>query len=202
MTAVDKHQLKPLLRRALSGDASAWNDFFREIRKYLHAEVRKVIGANAPGQMEPSAIVQSTLRRAWERIMEQFPDGPEDADLGRFLAWIKKIARNRCWDEWRRQGRHRTRPAGSDIEGIAEPRPWEHEMKRGRLAAELAAALARLPERRRQVVELFWFEGLSDAEISERLGCSPGAVRVIRFRALRELQSPKLLSLLEESHDS
>jgi RNA polymerase sigma-70 factor (ECF subfamily) len=201
MTAVDKHHLKPLLRRALAGDAVAWNDFFREIRKYVHAKVREMVGSNAPGQLEPSVIVQSTLRRVWERIAEQFPDGPEDADLRRFLAWVKAIARNRCKDEWRRQGRQRIRPAGSDIEGVAEPQPWDREMKRGQLAAELAAALARLPEKRRLVVELFWFEGLSDAEISERLGCSAGAVKVMRFRALRELQSPQLLSLREESHD-
>jgi RNA polymerase sigma-70 factor (ECF subfamily) len=201
MTAVDKHHLKPLLRRALAGDGGAWNDFFQEIRKYLHAEVRKVVGPNPPGPLELSAIVQSTLRRVWERIGEQFPDGPEDGALGRFFAWIATILRNRCRDQWRRDRRQRTRPAGSAIEGVAEPRPWERERKRDQLAAEMAAALARLPEKRRQVVELFWFERLSDAEISQRLGCSPGAVRVIRFRALRELQSPKLLALLEESHD-
>jgi RNA polymerase sigma-70 factor, ECF subfamily len=201
MTAVDKHHLKPLLRRALAGDACAWNDFFREIRKYLHAEVRKVLGPNVAGPLDRSVVVQSTLRRVWERIGEQFPDGPEDAALGRFIAWVSTIVRNRCWEEWRRQGRQRARAAGSAIEEVAEPRPWDQDVKRDHLATELAAALARLPDKRRQVVELFWFEGLSDAEISERLGCSVGAVRVIRFRALRELQSPQLLSLLEESHD-
>jgi RNA polymerase sigma-70 factor (ECF subfamily) len=201
MPAIDKYHLKPLLRRALAGDPAAWNEFFTEIRKYVHAEVSKFVGPNAPGPLEASVIVQSTLRRVWERITEQFPDGPEDADLGRFLAWVKAIARNRCMDEWRRPGWQRIRPAGSAIEEVAEPHPSDREMWRGRLAAELAAALAQLPERRRQVVELFWFEGLSDAEISERLGCKAGTVRVIRFRALRELQSPKLQSLLEESHD-
>jgi RNA polymerase sigma-70 factor (ECF subfamily) len=201
MTAVDKYHLKPLLRRALSGDAAAWNDFFQQIRKYVHAKVREMVGPNAPGPLELSVIVQSTLRRVWENIEEQFPDGAEDAGLGRFLAWVKTIARNRCMDEWRRPDWRRIRPVGSVIDGFAEPQPWDRGIKRGRLAAELAAALARLPERRRQVVELFWFEGLSDAEISERLGCKAGTVRVIRFRALRELQSPKLQSLLEESHD-
>jgi RNA polymerase sigma factor (sigma-70 family) len=84
---------------------------------------------------------------------------------------------------------------------VAEPRRRRRAEQRARLAVELTAALARLPERQRQVVELFWFEDLSDADISRRLDCSPGAVRVLRFRALRKLQSPTLQALLEESHD-
>jgi RNA polymerase sigma factor (sigma-70 family) len=65
----------------------------------------------------------------------------------------------------------------------------------------VAAALARLPERQRLVVELFWFEGLSDADISARLGGSVGAIKVLRFRALRALRSPGLRDLLEDGHD-
>jgi RNA polymerase sigma factor (sigma-70 family) len=66
------------------------------------------------------------------------------------------------------------------------------------VAVVLTGALARLAEKKRRVVELFWFERLSDAEISERVGCSAAAVKVLRFRALRELRSPELLTLLEE----
>jgi RNA polymerase sigma-70 factor (ECF subfamily) len=196
----DTHHLGPTLRRALSGDNHAWNDFFREIRKYLHAEVRKLVGPHAQGPLEHSVLVQSTLRRAWERIGEQFPDGPEDAALRRFLAWVRTIVRNRTCEDLRRL---RSRPvaAGSDIDRIAEPRPWERAQRRDHLAAALAVELGRLPDRQRQVIELFWFELLSDAEIGQRVGCSPGAVRVLRFRALRSLRSAHLQSLLEQSHD-
>jgi RNA polymerase sigma-70 factor, ECF subfamily len=201
MAQLDTHELLPLLRRALAGEADAWNAFFGAVRKYLHAVVRAELGPDAPGRLEHSALVQSTLRRAWERIGEQFPDGPEDGALRRFLAWAATIARNRSRDEWRRQQRQRTEAAGAAIEAVAEPRRRRRAEPRARLAVELTAALARLPERQRQVVELFWFEGLSDADISRGLDCSPGAVRVLRFRALRKLQSPTLQALLEESHD-
>jgi RNA polymerase sigma factor (sigma-70 family) len=202
MTTVDPHQLRPLLRRALSGDAAAWNDFFREVRKYLHAEVRKVLGPGPHGPLDHSVVVQSTLRRVWANIEGQFPNGPEDAALRCFLGWARKIVRNRTWDEWRKVRGEQATAAGSVIEGVAEPRPCQQAMKRDQIAVELAAALGRLPERHRQVVELFWFERLSDAAISARLGCSAGAVRVLRFRALRKLQTPKLRSLLEDSHDA
>ncbi|HEY7152414.1 MAG TPA: RNA polymerase sigma factor [Gemmataceae bacterium] len=202
MTSVDTHQLGPLIRRALSGDVGAWNDFFREIRKYLHAEIRRVLGTDVQGPLDHSAIAQSTLRRVWEQIGEQFPDGPNDVALRRFLAWISTIVRNRSWEEWRRRNRHPVKAVGSAIEHVAEPCSGERRVNREHIAAELAAALARLPEKHRQVVELFWFERLSDSKISERLGCSEGAIRVLRFRALRKLQTPKLRSLLEDSHDA
>jgi RNA polymerase sigma-70 factor (ECF subfamily) len=197
VAVADKHQLKVLLTRALSGDPSAWNDFFREIAKYVHAEVRKVLGSDVRVCGERSAVVQETLVRVWERIGDQFTNGPDDVAIRRFLAWISTIARNRSLDELRKETRNRAVPAGSDIERVAEVDPLKRRQKRDQLSAEVGAAVARLPERQRQVVELFWFEGLADTEISKRLGCSAGAVRVLRLRALRKLQSPRLQSLLE-----
>jgi RNA polymerase sigma factor (sigma-70 family) len=197
MPNVDKHQLRVLLQRALSGEGNAWDDFFREIRNYLHAEVQKLLGPHAQGPLDHSVIVQSTLRRVWERIGQAFPEGPQDSALRRFFGWIKTIVTNRTWEEWRRERRQLARPTGSAIENVPAPGPGAEDQ----LSVELAAALNRLPERDRQVVEWFWFDRLSDAEISTRLGCSRGVVRVIRFRALRKLQSPKLQALWEERHD-
>jgi RNA polymerase sigma-70 factor (ECF subfamily) len=201
MKAADKHQLKSLLARAQSGDAGAWNEFFGRVRKLLHAEVGKLLGPGGQGPLDRSAVVQSALGRIWERIGEQFPDGPEDAALRRFIAWVKAIVRNRTWDEWRKWKRRPAVEAGPALAGVADPGPRGQAQQRDRVAAGLAAALAELPERDRQVVTLFWFEGLPDAAIGERLGCSVGAVRVLRCRALRKLQSPQLHSLLEEAHD-
>jgi RNA polymerase sigma factor (sigma-70 family) len=201
MTSADKHQLKPLLTRALAGDAVAWNELFREIRKYLHAEARKVLGPEAQGQLDHSDVVQSALRRIWERIGEQIPDAPEDADVRRFLVWIKRIVRNRSYDQWRKILAHRVAATGSGLEDIAERRPMDRALQRDRVAVEVAAAMARLSERHRQVIELFWFDQLADKEISARLGCSVEAVRVLRFRALRKLCSPRLQSLLEDGYE-
>jgi RNA polymerase sigma factor (sigma-70 family) len=191
----DPHHLRALLERALAGDVQAWNDFFAELRRYLHAELCRVGQPGDAGRLDHSALVQSTLRRVWERIETQFPNGVEEQAIRRFLAWVKKIVLNRRYEELRKQWR---RPAagGSHLVGVTDLRC--HSEKRERAAVELSRALARLSEKKRQVVELFWFDRLSDAEISARVGCSAAAVRVLRFRALRELRSPELLALLEE----
>jgi RNA polymerase sigma-70 factor, ECF subfamily len=198
MTSRDPHHLRPLLERALAGDVRAWNDFFGEIRRYLHSEVGRAAGPDVGGPLDHSLIVQSTLRRVWERIGDQFPDGAGADAVGRFLAWIKTILHNRTREEWRKIQRRPTDAAGSAVAVVAEAPARPELAKRDRIAVEVAAALARLPDRKRRVVELFWFEGRSDAEIGQRLGCSAGAVRVLRCRALRELRTPDLLNLLEE----
>ena len=194
----DKHGLKQLLARALAGDTVAWNDFFGHVRLYLHAEVRKVVGPPARDRFDGSGVVQSALRRILEGFDNQFQNGPGDAEVRRFIGWITKIVRNRIAEEFRK-----SRPDSGDnaVQNIPERRDALQAAKRDRLAAAVAAALTRLRERDRQAVELFWFDRLSDAEIGQRLGCSKGAVKVLRFRALRKLQCPELQTLLEECHD-
>jgi RNA polymerase sigma factor (sigma-70 family) len=155
-------------------------------------------GPGDHGSLDHSVIVQSTLRRVWARIEEQFPNGDEEDALARFLAWVKTIVHNRTREEWRKRKQRRIEAAGSAVKDVADTRDRSGEGRRDRVAVALAASLARLPEKKRQVVELFWFERLSDSEIGDRLGCSTGAVRVLRYRALRELRSPDLLNLLEE----
>jgi RNA polymerase sigma factor (sigma-70 family) len=197
MTSTDPHGLRPLLKKALEGGdeaVCAWNTFFEGIRRLLHAELQKVGGPNEAAVLDHSSLVQSTLRRVLERIEGQFPDGADS--LGRFLGWVKKIVRNRRLEELRSLHRRRTKVTGPPPEPVADPRPPSN--RREQVSVELAAGLARLSEKKRQVVELFWFERLPDVEIGARLGCSAGAVKVLRCRALRELRSPNLLSLLEE----
>jgi len=201
MADIDKHQLKPLFQKALSGDGHAWNEFFRKIREYLHAEVRKVLWPVAGAPPEYSVVVQSTLRRAWEHFGSLVFDGPKEDGLDQFIGWITTILRNRSKCEFIRIIKNPAVPIGPVIEDIPECQPPGRAAQRYLLSVELARALAQLPAHKRQAIELFWFEGLSDAEISERLGRSAAAVKALRFRALRSLQTPQLLSLLEDHHD-
>lgn len=53
--------------------------------------------------------------------------------------------------------------------------------------AELADAVAALPDRQRAVLVLRYHEGLSEAEIASALGCRPGTVKSLAARALARL---------------
>lgn len=54
--------------------------------------------------------------------------------------------------------------------------------------AEIAAVLKRLPARQRAVLTLRYYNSLTDTEIAEVMGCSPGTVRGYASRALAELR--------------
>src|SRR5262249_40919250 len=99
---------------------------------------------------------------------------------------------------FRAQNREPSRVTGSRVlELLTKGLTSEQRSERDRRSLLVAEALARLPERRRQVIDMYFLEQLSDAEICRRIGGSPGAVRVLRFRALEDLRR-----LLKASGDS
>src|SRR5262245_15334251 len=188
---LDRHQLRPLLERVAAGDRAALNELFGRLRPYLHALVRKTLG---PDWKDTSDIVQSSLRRINENFDDLLADDPTVPHL---LAWIKKIVRNRAIDEARRRGGHAMTGGDSVLDNQPQPVSPEAAAERDGRALSVMAALRKLPERQRQVVELHYFDRLKDNEISERLGGSVAAIRVLRCRALKELRR-----LMESEHGS
>jgi RNA polymerase sigma-70 factor (ECF subfamily) len=180
---LDVHELEPLLQRVLARDGEAFNELLARLRGYVYHKVRAQLGAGPNGQIDQSAIAQSVLRRAWVR----FPD-LEDPTVPKLLGWIATIVRNRVTDELRQVARRRASPLGSDVVTLADPRPGAGSPERGETAAALAAALARLPERERRVVESHWIDHKSDKDTAEELHINTNHVRQLRFRALEKLR--------------
>ena len=135
-------------------------------------------------------VVQEVLIRAsrhWDRL--QALDDPEP--------YVRKMIVNEHLS-WRRRN-WRLLPTGTAIETDARESPdyaREHA-ERDALLAELG----KLPRRQRTVLVLRYYQGLSDAEIADVLGCRPGTVRGYAFRALATLRvelSPRALAANEE----
>lgn len=104
-----------------------------------------------------------------------------------FRAWLFRIAHNTVANARRTRHRRRTEPMP---EGFERPAPNADPAGLVAQADEtrrVLAALAALPDERRQVVLLRFVDGLSSREIGEVLGRSPGAARVLLHRALRDL---------------
>jgi RNA polymerase sigma-70 factor (ECF subfamily) len=104
-----------------------------------------------------------------------------------FRAWLFRIAHNTIANMHRSRRRRRQEPIPPDP---AWPAPNADPAGLVSRADELRAAMravAALPQERRQVILLRFVDGLSAAEIGEVLGRSPGAVRVLQHRALRDL---------------
>ncbi len=191
MSRPDSHELEPLLQRALAGDLQAREALLARLRPYFHVLVRKHLGIDPGDDMLRSDLVQSSMRRVWEHF-----DDLHEPHVPQLLGWLGRIVRNRCYDERRRQQRHPVGMLPAEVEAqLSERLPWEQVLERDRRALWVASALEQLPLRKRQVVEMFFLDRLSDAEICQRIGGSQKAIRVLRHRALKDLRQ-----LMEADH--
>ena len=122
-------------------------------------------------------VVQEVLIRTnarWETI----------AGLDRPEAYVHKMIVNEYLSWRRRSWRLVLSGAGTDLTGRSVPDPAAGYAERDAIFAELA----KLPLRQRAVLVLRYYEGLSDQEIAEVLGCRPGTVRGYASRALAALR--------------
>lgn len=113
---------------------------------------------------------------------------PAFADRGStFRAWLFRIAHNTVANARRSRFRRATQPLPDGFERAAPNADPAGLVARADELREVLGALAELPDERRQVVILRFVDGLSASEIGEVLERSPGAVRVLLHRALRDL---------------
>ncbi|HEX3813250.1 MAG TPA: SigE family RNA polymerase sigma factor [Mycobacteriales bacterium] len=120
-------------------------------------------------------IVQDVLIRVHSRWRQvESYDHPEN--------YVRKAIVN-AYVSWRRQWSVRNLvPFGSPPDRAAPEPP-------GSEPSELWRRMSRLPRRQRAVVVLRYYEGFSDTEIAELLGCSAGTVRSHMSKALAKLRA-------------
>lgn len=104
---------------------------------------------------------------------------------GAVAAWLFRIAHNVVIDVYRQ--RH-SRTDIEEADTLADPTPIAEDAAVEQAGYEdLRAALEMLPTDQRTVLEL-QFTGWSGAQIAEALQRSPGAVRMLRLRAIERLR--------------
>ena len=102
-------------------------------------------------------------------------------------AWLFRIARNAAFDHERRTGQRR-RAESAAVETwreLEDPCQWAEQRF---LHRELRYAIARLPQRQREVILLRLEGGLSYREIGQQLGCTDDAAKMLYHRSLRALR--------------
>lgn len=120
---------------------------------------------------------------------------------GSFTAWLYKIAANVVNDHIREL---KTQPTTAMDENKQLPAEavasGDNPAKAVGRKLDLEAALKLLTEDQRQLVTLKFVQGLSNEEVAETLDRTPGAVRVLQFRALSALR--ELLPEYEVRHEN
>src|SRR6266851_10273517 len=126
-------------------------------------------------------LVQETFLRVWNRA-QGF-----DAERGALGPWLLAVARNRAIDYVRSSGGKMAR-GSFELAHAEHPSVFvnfEADVLSQDRARRVRVALDRLNENQRHVIELGYFEGLSQSEMAERMGQPLGTVKTWVRTALK-----------------
>jgi RNA polymerase sigma factor (sigma-70 family) len=148
-----------------------------------------VIRRQYPGKSEYADLIQAGWIGLWQAILH-FDAGRGSA----FSTYACRAIRNQIWGEvrrgWKKEGWLEAAQGRESLSEIVSG--WQQEQVHQALVEEVAC----LPERLRQVVELFYgLDGLTPlrlGEIGERMGVSKERIRQLRNDALVMLRLPAL----------
>ena len=128
-------------------------------------------------------LAQETFLRVWNQA-QAF-----DPSRGSASAWVLAVARNRAID-WLRSaaGKASNLWDSYDIERPGNFADMEKVLINSDQARRVRDAMARLNENQRSVIELAYFEGLSQSEMAERMGQPLGTVKTWVRAALKCLR--------------
>ena len=152
---------------------SGFAEAYRVHRPGLVKLAAFIVGDQATGE-DVVQDVFTRLHQRWDML----------ADQGDPLPYLRTAVVNGCRSAIKRRGRAQ-RQAGHD--SPSPPLSAEESVLLSEDRQQVLAALARLSRRRREVLVLRFYLGLSEAEIAATLGISPGTVKSTAARGLAAL---------------
>jgi RNA polymerase sigma-70 factor (ECF subfamily) len=108
---------------------------------------------------------------------------------GQFKAWMYQVARSARADHWRKRWRETDLPEASQETMASHAPDASDELELSQRQALVRAALARLPEEKREVLVLSRYQDMRYEQIASILGCTEGTVKVRVHRAMKELRA-------------
>lgn len=169
-----------LAKRLQARDPQAMSDLYDRYGRITYTLILRIVR----DQHLAEDLVQESFLRVWNR-MEGF-----DAARGALGAWVLTVARNRAIDYIRSVEGRMSRNAYELVE-MENPSLFanlEREILSADQVRRIRVAVDKLSTNQKQVIELAYFEGLSQTEMSERLHQPLGTVKTWVRTALKNLR--------------
>jgi RNA polymerase sigma-70 factor (ECF subfamily) len=172
----EKLSVEVLVEKVQKGDMQAFSklyDYYVEkIYKYFYFKT---------AQEEAFDLTETVFLKVWDNIRSYRRKGGSS-----FSSWLFRIAHNLLVDHYRfRQDPLELDPERPDQKTDNSP-VFLAEQSLSRRS--LKEAMSRLKEEHREVITLAFINGLDNPELSQILKKNEGTLRVLKFRALKELK--------------
>ncbi|HEY4694408.1 MAG TPA: RNA polymerase sigma factor [Candidatus Nanoarchaeia archaeon] len=165
--------LEQLIEQAKNGNINS----FGKVYDSLVEKVYRFIFFKVESRETAEDLTQGVFLKALENI-EKYRKNTS------FLAWIYTIARNSVIDHYRTKKQKVSLEVASKIEFIDK----ELDLESKESTQTLYQALRALSHEEREVVELHSVDDYSFEEIAQVMGKAPGALRILKYRALTKLR--------------
>ena len=164
-----------LVDRVLGGDVAAFAELVRRYEQPLAAMIRRRVS----DRHHCEDVLQATLLQAWRDLRRL-------RDRSKVKSWLIGIACNRCRD-FHKSTQRRDEPT-HDRALQAYLNRSGRAVRGGDEAEQVCEAMLKIVPRQRKLIELFYLEGLTIAEIGRRLRKPEGTVKSGLFHARRAMR--------------
>ncbi|MEP6686475.1 MAG: sigma-70 family RNA polymerase sigma factor [Verrucomicrobiota bacterium] len=176
-----------MMRCFTSGDEAGFSTFYQRFAPGLFS----VINAMLQDEKESEDVLQEAFVQMWKKTSTY------DSSRSSLFTWAVMIARNKAIDRLRsRQRRSRLVEAVTEETSSSPAEVVEQAddvLSRSDERHRVREALAQIPSLQREAIDLAFFSGMTQVEISEKLGAPLGTVKA-RIRrgmiALRDVLKP------------
>ena len=170
-----------LLRCISEGDRYAFSCFYDNYSRLLFAIAFRILN----DQKEAEDVLQEVFLQIWDKA------GSYKPELGKPSSWAVTLTRNKAID-YIRAGQRRSRLVEVASTELLVRQPGAaaaNESVRGRDGTELiTSAVSELPADQRRAIELAFFTGLTQHEISETLQEPLGTIKARIRRGMMKLR--------------
>lgn len=166
------------LLRVQAGDTRSLAELYDRYTPLLYPVALRIL--RSPADAED--VVQEAWLQVWKR------SATYDPARGAIVAWLLTVVRSRALDRYRSLSSRKRAESKVDPEPVSAPPDPTRSAVQGQLSRRVSDALAQLSAQQRQVLEIGYFEGLSQSEIAERLGAPLGTVKSWTRQALTRLR--------------
>ena len=169
-----------LARRLQAREGGAMRELYDRYGRLVYSLIQRMVRNSAAAE----DLVQETFLRIWNRIPAF------DQERGALGPWVMTVARNRAID-YLRSTDGRVSAGSLDLDRLEHPRQFcdfEDRVLSLERARLLKDAFEKLTPNQKTVIELAYFEDLSQTEMAERMQQPLGTVKTWVRSALKVLR--------------